>query len=63
MKLLRAVSLVGIALGACSDSGSPPAPGGPSSTLVNASDVPLDGLSKEDVAKFNEGDALFELLV
>ena len=28
---------------------------------VNASDVPLDGLSKEDVAKFNDGDALFGL--
>ncbi|HSR95655.1 MAG TPA: di-heme oxidoredictase family protein [Kofleriaceae bacterium] len=50
-----------LALVGCSDSGSPPAPDGPSSTLVNASDVPLDGLSKEDVAKFNDGDALFGL--
>ncbi|MGH9887787.1 MAG: di-heme oxidoredictase family protein, partial [bacterium] len=50
-----------LALSACSDSGSPPAPDGPSSTLVNAFDVPLDGLSKEDVAKFNDGDALFGL--
>jgi CxxC motif-containing protein (DUF1111 family) len=31
------------------------------STLVNASDVPIDGLSSADVAKFNDGDALFGL--
>ncbi|HEX2687295.1 MAG TPA: di-heme oxidoredictase family protein [Kofleriaceae bacterium] len=28
---------------------------------MNASDVPIDGLSSEDVAKFNDGDALFDL--
>lgn len=32
-----------------------------SSTLVNASDVPIEGLSSEDVARFNDGDALFDL--
>jgi CxxC motif-containing protein (DUF1111 family) len=53
--------LLVLALGACSDAGTPPAPDGPSSTLLNASDVPLDGLSSEDVAKFNDGDALFDL--
>jgi CxxC motif-containing protein (DUF1111 family) len=53
--------LLPLALVACSDSGSPPAPDGPSTTLVNASDVPLDGLSKEDVARFNDGDDLFGL--
>ena len=31
------------------------------STLVHASDVPIDGLSADDVAKFNDGDALFDL--
>ncbi len=31
------------------------------STIVNAFDVPLDGLSAADIAKFDEGDALFGL--
>jgi CxxC motif-containing protein (DUF1111 family) len=46
--------------GACSGSGTAPEPDAPS-TLVNASDVPIDGLSSADVAKFNDGDALFDL--
>jgi CxxC motif-containing protein (DUF1111 family) len=50
-----------LAVGACSDAAAPPGPDAPSSTLVNASDVPIDGLSSEDVAKFNDGDALFDL--
>jgi CxxC motif-containing protein (DUF1111 family) len=50
-----------LAAGACSDGGAPPAPDAPSSTLVSASDVPIDGLSSEDIAKFNDGDALFDL--
>jgi CxxC motif-containing protein (DUF1111 family) len=45
---------------ACGEPGSAPAPDAPS-TLVNASDVPIDGLSSEDVAKFHDGDALFDL--
>ena len=45
---------------ACSGSGTTPEPDAPS-TLVNASDVPIDGLSSADVAKFNDGDALFDL--
>lgn len=47
------------ALAACtsSDAAPPDAP----STLANASDVPLDGLSAADVARFQDGDALFEL--
>ena len=31
----------------------------PPSTIVNASDVPLDGLSADDVARFDDGDRLF----
>jgi CxxC motif-containing protein (DUF1111 family) len=31
------------------------------STLVNASDVPIDGLPADDVAGFRDGDALFDL--
>lgn len=31
----------------------------PPSTLVNASDVPIDGLSADDVARFDDGDKLF----
>ena len=54
--------LLVLAIAACSGSAEPPAPDAPpSSTLVNASDVPIDGLSREDVAKFNDGDALFDL--
>ncbi len=33
----------------------------PPSTLVDAVDVPLDGLSADDVARFDDGDALFGL--
>jgi CxxC motif-containing protein (DUF1111 family) len=53
--------LLVLALAACDESGQPPAPDAPSSTLVNAFDVPIDGLSREDVAKFNDGDGLFDL--
>jgi CxxC motif-containing protein (DUF1111 family) len=35
------------------------APVDPPSTLVNASDVPIDGLSPDDVARFDDGDRLF----
>lgn len=52
---------------ACGTSpGSEPVPDaptdGPPSTVVNAFDVPITGLSREDTAKFNDGDALFGLL-
>src|SRR5262245_15332010 len=33
----------------------------PPSTVVNAVDVPIDGLSAEDVARFDDGDGLFGL--
>ncbi len=33
----------------------------PPSTIVDAVDVPIDGLSAEDVARFDDGDALFGL--
>jgi len=43
--------------------GSPEVPGAPDagSTLVNAADVPIDGLSAGDIARFDDGDALFGL--
>jgi len=44
---------------ACSSSAAPE-PDAPN-TLADVSDVPIDGLSGADVAKFNEGDALFDL--
>jgi CxxC motif-containing protein (DUF1111 family) len=44
---------------ACSS--STPAPPDAPSTLANASDVPIDGLSAADVASFQDGDALFDL--
>jgi CxxC motif-containing protein (DUF1111 family) len=54
-------SLLVLAAAACNGAGEAPGPDAPSSTLVNAFDVPIDGLSREDVAKFNDGDALFDL--
>jgi CxxC motif-containing protein (DUF1111 family) len=54
--------LLVLAVAACGEPAGPPAPDAPpSSTLVNASDVPIDGLSSEDIARFNDGDALFDL--
>jgi len=43
--------------------GSPEVPGASDagSTLIHASDVPIDGLSADDVARFDDGDALFGL--
>lgn len=50
-----------VALIAACGSGDSPPPDGPPSTVINAFDVPLDGLSRDDVAKFDDGDALFGL--
>jgi CxxC motif-containing protein (DUF1111 family) len=43
--------------------GSSELPGTPDagSTLINAADVPIDGLSRDDIARFDDGDALFGL--
>jgi CxxC motif-containing protein (DUF1111 family) len=57
--LLRRAALA-LVTAACGASGDPPVPGDPDS-LVNASDVPIDGLSGDDVAGFDDGDALFDL--
>jgi len=46
--------------GASADAGSTPEPDA-SRAALNASDVPIAGLSAEDVVKFNRGDALFGL--
>jgi len=48
-----------VAATACSSSDAPTPDAG--STLVNASDVPIDGLGHDDVARFDDGDALFDL--
>jgi CxxC motif-containing protein (DUF1111 family) len=49
-----------LAASACSAPGPAPAPdAGPG--LVNASDVPIAGLSADDIAGFDDGDALFDL--
>jgi CxxC motif-containing protein (DUF1111 family) len=54
----RAALLLFVA--ACSGSGAPLEPDA-SNTLINASDVPIDGLSSDDVAGFDDGDGLFDL--
>ncbi|HEY4182580.1 MAG TPA: di-heme oxidoredictase family protein [Kofleriaceae bacterium] len=46
--------------GCSGDDASAPLPDAPS-TIINAVDVPLDGLSSDDVAKFNDGDEQFGL--
>jgi CxxC motif-containing protein (DUF1111 family) len=45
----------------CGDNLQPPAPDATATTLVRASDVPIDGLSPADVAAFEQGDQLFDL--
>lgn len=50
-----------LAVMGCGDNQRVESPPDAPSTLVNAFDVPIDGLSSEDVAKFDEGDALFGL--
>jgi CxxC motif-containing protein (DUF1111 family) len=49
-----------LAIGCSGSSGEDVAPDA-TSTLVHASDVPIDGLSANDVAKFRDGDTLFDL--
>src|SRR5438045_325838 len=56
--------LAGAAIGCAASSANDPAPaedGGVPTTLVTASDVPIDGLSKDDVRRFDDGDGLFGL--
>jgi len=48
-----------LAMAGCAGDDTTVAPDGPPATLVNASDVPVDGLSADDIAKFDDGDALF----
>ena len=59
-RLWRSPALI-LAAGCSAGSTTAPDAAGDPSTLVNASDVPLDGLSAADVAKFHDGDALFDL--
>jgi CxxC motif-containing protein (DUF1111 family) len=54
----RSAALV-LACAACTTTAAPSPDAG--STLVNASDVPIDGLSSDDIARFDDGDALFDL--
>lgn len=55
-------SLALVLLAACGGSSDDTAtPDGPSVTQVRASDVPIDGLSSDDVLKFRDGDSLFDL--
>jgi CxxC motif-containing protein (DUF1111 family) len=49
-----------LAATACGASEMPTAPDA-ATTLINASDVPIDGLPGDDVARFDDGDALFGL--
>ena len=56
-KIAQVTALLGA--GACSDDAAPAQPDGPSLVVVNASDVPIDGLPADDVKKFDDGDDLF----
>jgi CxxC motif-containing protein (DUF1111 family) len=58
MKMVFKIVAVAALLPACADDGEATEP---PSTLANASDVPLDGLSAADVAEFHRGDDLFDL--
>ena len=57
--MCRRVALVVVLSAACSGTDVPAPDAG--STLINASDVPIDGLPAADIARFNDGDALFDL--
>jgi CxxC motif-containing protein (DUF1111 family) len=58
MKMVFKIVAIAALLPACAgDDGTTEPP----STLANASDVPLDGLSSADVAEFHRGDDLFDL--
>jgi CxxC motif-containing protein (DUF1111 family) len=57
--MCRRAALVVILSAACSGTDAPPPDAG--STLVNASDVPIDGLPAADIARFDDGDVLFDL--
>ena len=58
MKMVFKVAALAVLLSACADDGETTEP---PSTITNASDVPLDGLSATDVAEFHRGDDLFDL--
>lgn len=59
------MAVVLLALAGCGDSGSSSSPDagtdGSVGSLDNASDVPIDGLSHDDVVGFHNGDDLFDL--
>jgi CxxC motif-containing protein (DUF1111 family) len=58
MKMVFKVVVLAAALPACADDGETTPP---PSTITNASDVPIDGLSGSDVDEFHRGDDLFDL--
>jgi CxxC motif-containing protein (DUF1111 family) len=58
MKMVFKIVAIAALLPACVDDGGTTEP---PSTITNASDVPLDGLSADDVAEFHRGDDLFDL--
>ncbi|HEX4419334.1 MAG TPA: di-heme oxidoredictase family protein [Kofleriaceae bacterium] len=63
-RCLRLALLLWPVVSACGDGASattPDATPDAPSSLIHASDVPIDGLSAADVAKFNDGDDLFDL--
>lgn len=61
--LQAAGALVAVLVLACGSSATSTtdAGGGPIPSRAHASDVPIDGLSAEDVGRFNEADGLFDL--
>jgi CxxC motif-containing protein (DUF1111 family) len=56
-----AAGVAAVAWVGCGGAGAPAEPDALPTTIVNASDVPLDGLSAADVAGFDDGDALFDV--
>jgi CxxC motif-containing protein (DUF1111 family) len=61
---MKMVFIIGYALAAagCGDNeDSMAGSDAPPTTITNAKDVPIDGLSKDDVARFRAGDDLFDL--
>jgi CxxC motif-containing protein (DUF1111 family) len=50
-----------IVASACDSAGVEPGPDALPNVVVNASDVPIGGLTADEIARFNDGDALFDL--
>ncbi|HVV50035.1 MAG TPA: di-heme oxidoredictase family protein [Polyangia bacterium] len=60
---LASIAALAACAAGCGDSSAPPAAVDPSSSLANLFDVPVSGVSADWRARFNDGDALFTIVL